>query len=81
MKCEKCTIEFDQSVNEPMVLFFCAHTLCRKCVNIQIGTYSKCPFCNIKFKHVQINKYISERATKSVFDTMKNDLLETKSPD
>jgi hypothetical protein len=46
MECDICFEKFDKSINKPLSLFRCAHTICANCVK-NLPT-KECPTCRIE---------------------------------
>ena len=53
MECDICLEKFDHSLNKPLVLIRCAHTLCARCVENLVE--KKCPNCNAEIEEARTN--------------------------
>jgi len=53
MDCDICFEKFDQSLNRPMTLIRCCHTICLSCLkNLK---EKKCPSCDFTIEDSQTN--------------------------
>ena len=77
MECDICLEKFDHSINKPLVLFRCGHTLCSKCVNNLVE--KKCPTCNGLIEETRPNWALLKTAVESDYDKMKSELLKSLS--
>jgi len=75
MECEICLEKFDHSINKPLVLFRCGHTLCSKCVdNLH---EKKCHNCSDPIEDIRPNWAVLKTTPESEYDKMKADLLKS----
>lgn len=75
MECDICLEKFDHSLNKPLVLIRCAHTLCSKCVKNLAE--NKCPSCNSVIEETKTNWSILKTASDSEYDKVKLELERT----
>ena len=75
MECDICLEKFDHSLNKPLVLIRCAHTLCAKCVDNLVK--KKCPTCNGKIEETRTNWSILKTTIQSNYDNLKTELDRT----
>ena len=75
MECDICLEKFDHSLNKPLVLIRCAHTICAKCVDNLVE--KKCPTCNCDIEETRTNWSILKTAIESDYDKLKAELDKT----
>ena len=75
MECDICLEKFDHSINKPLVLFRCGHTLCSKCVESLIE--KKCPSCSCLIEEIRPNWSLLKIAPESEYDIAKIEALKS----
>jgi hypothetical protein len=73
MDCDICLKDFDQSLNKPLVLLNCAHTVCSFCVNSLLD--KKCPTCNSQIERTVPNWALLKNVTESDYDRLKTNVF------
>ncbi len=73
MDCDICLKDFDQSLNKPLVLLNCAHTVCSFCVNNLLD--KKCPTCNSQIERTVPNWALLKNVTESDYDRLKTNVF------
>ena len=75
MECDICFEKFDHSINKPLVLFRCAHTMCSKCVSLL--SEPKCPSCGCVIEETRPNWSLLKTVPESDYDKLKSDLTKS----
>jgi hypothetical protein len=73
MDCDICFEKFDQSLNRPMTLIRCCHTICLSCLkNLK---EKKCPSCDFTIEDSQTNWSIFKQVAESDYDKTKSNII------
>ncbi len=72
MECDICFEKFDKSINKPLSLFRCAHTICAYCVK-NLPT-KDCPTCRRQIEDTAVNWLVFNSIQESEYDHLKAEI-------
>ena len=73
MECDICFEKFDHSLNKPVALIRCLHTICSACLKRLIE--KKCPTCNRPIEDSETNWHVLKQVVESEHDEFKLEVI------
>jgi hypothetical protein len=77
MDCEICFEKFDHSLNKPLSLYKCGHTLCALC--FKRLNNKTCPMCNTQIEDTSINWVVLKQVAESEYDMERSEVVKNLS--
>ncbi len=73
MECDICFEKFDHSLNKPVALIRCLHTICSAC--LKRLKEKKCPTCNRPIEDSETNWHLLKHVAESEYDKFKLEVI------